>query len=285
MKTLRPYAARFAQITLVLLALLEFVALQADFTNLQTGALAASVVCAVIPLGLSLEIRSLHQRKAAKVIVHALQCNLSLIAAHVAVLLLSITALAALHIPPAIMFQQVLLVQLIMYFPVMALTYEKSFAKSHKHKWRSTVGFGALVGLFGFANFVFFFNRHLLDPTYIDAALPLYHQAATVTALTIMLCSFCWILFDRAHHHDRFFTEFLHSNEDLIEAFVGSLTVFAVACYTPWVQDVLKMQPLDATDWASAFMAAGLYSLCRLAQRHTRKHSRQAVLQLHRTKS
>jgi hypothetical protein len=281
MKTLRPYAIRFVQLTLAFLVVLEFVALQADFTNLQTVSLAASIVCASVPLGLALQIRGLHRRRASKVIVHALQTNLSLIAAQLTALVISVAALAAYHIPPASMFLQIIVVQLALYFPVTALAYEPSFPKLAKHKWRASVGFGALAGLFGYANFLFFFNRHDLDPTYIDAALPLYHQAATVTALTILLCSFCWILFDRAHHHERFFTEFLHSNEDLIEGFIAALFVFGIACYTPWLRDVLRMQPLDLVDWASALLAAGLYSLCRLAQRHTRKHSRRAVLQLH----
>lgn len=281
MKPLRPYVLRFTQSTLASLALLEFVALQADFTNLQTIALALCIICALLPLGLMLETHNLHKRRATKVIVHALQANLSLIAAQIALTLISIAALAAFHIPPAGIFSQILLVQLALYFPIAALAYEPSFPKLHKHKWRASVSFGMLAGLFGYANFIFFFNRHLLDPTYIDAALPLYHQAATVTALTILLCSFCWILFDRAYHHERFFTEFLHSNEDLIEGFILALVVFAVACYTPWLNNILRMQPLDLIDWASALLAAGLYSLCRLAQRHTRKHSRHAVLQLH----
>jgi hypothetical protein len=51
--------------------------------------------------------------------------------------------------------------------------------------------------------------------------------------------------------------------------------------YNPVIQPYFGAADLSVMDWLTAVFAALLYMLVRLFQRHTRKHTRKAVLALH----
>jgi hypothetical protein len=89
-------------------------------------------------------------------------------------------------------------------------------------------------------------------------------------------------MFERADVHDKFFTKYLWSNPRLLIALGVSLFLIGNVIYNPIVGPYFSSAPLDLMDWASAIMFAGLYMVIRLLQRHTRKHTRKAVVKLHK---
>ncbi|MDB5170933.1 MAG: cation-transporting P-type ATPase [Candidatus Saccharibacteria bacterium] len=269
---------RVTQIALGLLIALEYVALRADFTSKQTVLLVLSLVCAVIPVALLLQLRA---KVAPKVLKQAIRVTVATKSSQLLLVALSVMGLAVYHLAPGITFMQILVIDALLYFPVSMLAHEKTYHGFRHPLWRSPVGFGLIAALISYANYLFYYARHDLSPFYIDASLPMYHQATTVTLLTALLCGFVYILFERADHHEQFFTNHLHSNDKLLKAFGVSLVLFAAIAYLPWFQWIFSTLSLDVSDWASALLAAGVYSLCRLTQRHTRKHTRHVIVDLH----
>jgi hypothetical protein len=214
-------------------------------------------------------------------ILRAMRTNLTLCISALTILALSVGGLALYHLSPAITFVQILALQLLVYVPIVALSHESTYHNFPHNKWHGPLAFGIITGLLGYGNYLFYFSRHMLDPAYIDPALPMHHQATTVALLTVLLCTFAYLLFERADRHKNFFTEHLHSNDKLLQAFGFSLVGFVAIAYLPPLQWLFSTLSLDVADWASAILAVCLYALIRLLQRHTRKHTRHAVLQLH----
>jgi magnesium-transporting ATPase (P-type) len=145
------------------------------------------------------------------------------------------------------------------------------------------IGFGALAAALSYINFMFFFMRHHLRAAYIATTNPLYMQATTLTYLTLVLCLYIYLLFERADAHEKFFTSYLWSNKKLLIAFAVSFVLIANIIYNPWVQPYFSSGSLGIVDWLTAIGFAVIYMLIRLIQRHTRKHTRQAVTELHHT--
>jgi Ca2+-transporting ATPase len=146
---------------------------------------------------------------------------------------------------------------------------------------REFITFGFLAATLATANFLFFFARHGLSPAYIDTSSGLYVSATTLTYVTLVLCQFMNLLLVRADAHERFFTNYLWSNKRLLAAFGISLFCILNLIYNPVIRPYFHTGPLDAWDWLAAVTAGAIYLAIRLLQRHTRKHSRRAVLQLH----
>ena len=127
----------------------------------------------------------------------------------------------------------------------------------------------------------YLFVRHHLSPAYIDTTNPLYLEATTLTYVTLVLCLYVYLLFERADTHEKFFTSYLWSNKKLLGAFGLSLVLIGGIVYTPFLHGYFSTANLGWGEWFSALLAAGAYFAFRLAQRHTRKHTRRAVLKLH----
>jgi magnesium-transporting ATPase (P-type) len=89
------------------------------------------------------------------------------------------------------------------------------------------------------------------------------------------------LLLVRADEHEGFFTRYLWSNKKLLIAFCISLICIFNIMYNPLIQPYFHAGPLSAVDWLTALLAAGVYLSVRLLQRHTRKHTRRAVIKLH----
>jgi magnesium-transporting ATPase (P-type) len=144
------------------------------------------------------------------------------------------------------------------------------------------IGFGALAAGLSYVNFLFFFMRHHLGAAYIDTANPLYLEATTLTYVTLVLCLYVYLMFERADVHEKFFTSYLWSNKRLLIAFGLSFVLIANIVYDPFIRPYFSAGPLSFVDWLTAVGFAAIYLVIRLLQRHTRKHTRRAVLDLHR---
>lgn len=142
--------------------------------------------------------------------------------------------------------------------------------------------FGALAAAVIYANYLLFFVRHHVSPAHLDSANFLYSRASALTLVTLLCCQFINLLLRRIDDRQKFFTAHLWSNPKLYAALAGSLAICAVILYVPAINGFFGTGPLTVWDWLTALLAAAVYLSARLLQRHTRQHSRRAVLQLHR---
>ncbi len=225
----------------------------------------------------------------------AARCVLTANAGELFTVLLGLAAVAAFQIAPAITPIQILAIDIVaQLLPITALGWDAPLSRLMKEQPRNLhnhiinrravlgfIGFGALAALLSYGNYLFFFIRHDLSPQSIATDTPLYLQATTLTWLTLVLCLNVYLLFERADAHENFFTSYLWSNKKLLAAFGGSFFLIINIIYNPWVAPYFSTGPLTAMDWLTALAAAGLFFGFRLIQRHTRKHSRRAVLDLH----
>ncbi|HTB49115.1 MAG TPA: cation transporting ATPase C-terminal domain-containing protein, partial [Verrucomicrobiae bacterium] len=132
------------------------------------------------------------------------------------------------------------------------------------------IGSGLIASILAYDNFLLFFNRHHLSPRHFNLATPLYHQATTLTYLTLVLCLYVYLLFERSDAHEKFFTSYLWSNKKLLISFALSFFLIGNIIYNPWVQPYFSAGPLNLTDWLTALLCAGFYMLFRLIQRRLR---------------
>ncbi len=143
------------------------------------------------------------------------------------------------------------------------------------------LGFGLLSACLAYTNYLFFFVRRNMSPVNIDVNSHFYWQATILTYLTIVLCQFMNLLLVRGDERESFFTNYLWSNRKLLAAFGISFFCIANIMYNPWIQPYFHAGPLTVADWFSAIVCAAFYLSLRLLQRHTRLHTREAVLKLH----
>lgn len=225
----------------------------------------------------------------------AARCALTDNAAELFTVLLGLAALAIWHVAPAITALQILAIDIVaQILPITALGWDEAQGKLMREKPRNLrdhiinrraisgfIGFGVLASILSYGNYLLFFARHHLSPAYLDPSLPLYHQATTLTYLTLVLCLYVYLLFERSDAHERFFTSYLWSNTKLLFAFGLSFVLIGCIIYSSWIQPYFSTGPLSFVDWLTALTCAGLYLAFRVLQRHTRKHTRHAVLKLH----
>jgi Ca2+-transporting ATPase len=226
----------------------------------------------------------------------AARCALTDNAGELITVLLGLAAIPLFHIQPAISPIQILAIDVVaQILPITALGWDNPLANLMREKPRNLhdhiinaravggfIGFGALAAGLSYINYLFFFMRHHLSPAYIATSNPLYIQATTLTYLTLVLCLYVYLLFERADAHDKFFTSYLWSNKKLLIAFAASFILIGNIIYNPWVRPYFTTASLNWLDWLTAIGFAAIYMGIRLLQRHTRKHTRRAVIELHR---
>ncbi len=132
--------------------------------------------------------------------------------------------------------------------------------KHHILGWRTiiTLAFsGIVMGGLAYANYLFFFARTNIEPQGLSIDSVLYAQATTLTYLTIVLCQYANILSRRVQ--GSVISRFTLTNRRLWLAFGVSLICVLAIIYSPVVGRYFGTVSLDATDWLSALVAAGLF--------------------------
>ena len=231
-------------------------------------------------------------------ITKAARCALTDNSGELFAVLISLAAQAFFHVPMAILAVQILAIDLIAeLFPVTALGWDPAQSDLMHDRQRNLhdhiintrtvlefIGYGALAASLAYGNFVLFYARHGLDARHAAANGALYAQATILTYLTLVLCQFINLLLVRTSDKESFFTSYLWSNKKLLVAFGASFLCILNIIYNPWVQPYFTAHGLSIVDWLFAVGAMAVYLLVRLFQRWSLKHSRAAVLELHRAK-
>jgi Ca2+-transporting ATPase len=218
-------------------------------------------------------------------------------AAELVVNLLSLAAATLFNVPLAISVMLILAIDLIAeLFPIAALGGDKADhelmsepprdPKDHiLNRWSilDLAWCGILIGGFAFINYLWFFVRNNVAAEGMAVASPLHMQAMSLTYLTIVLCQLFNILQRRSQQG--LFTRYQFHNASLWLAMAFSIFCVLNIIYNPWVAPYFNAGPLDMIDWLYAFAAAALFITIREFQRYNKKHSRAAVLALHRAKN
>jgi len=225
----------------------------------------------------------------------AARCALTDNAGELFVILISLVGYTAFKVPLGITAIQILAIDIIAeMFPVTALGWDKAQRKLmhdqprklsdhiiNKRAVAEFVGFGMLSATLAYANFLFFFARRGLSPVNVDDQSHLYFSATILTYVTVVLCQFINLMLVRSDEHESFFTSYIWSNKKLLLAFAASFFCIINIIYNPWIQPYFHAGSLEIGDWLSAIGVAIIYFLLRLFQRHSRKHTRTALLRDH----
>lgn len=215
----------------------------------------------------------------------AARCALTDNAGELFTVLISLAALSLFHIAPAITAIQILAIDVVaQILPITALGWDSAQRnlmherprnlKDHIINLPSITGFvlyGLMASVFAYVNYLLFISRHHLQAGHFTTADPFYHQATTLTYVTLVLCLYVFLMFERSDISDRFFSSYLWNNKKLLLAFGVSFILIANIVYNPFIQPYFSSGPLSFTDWLMAAGFACLYGVLRLALRQITK--------------
>lgn len=216
-----------------------------------------------------------------KNIKKAARCAMTDNAGELFTVLIGLATLSLFHIAPAITAIQILAIDVVaQILPITALGWDAAQSnlmhekprslKDHIVNAPSVIGFicyGAMASALAYLNYLIFFARHHLSPAHFNQSSVFYHQATTLTYLTLVLCLYIYLIFERNDVHQRFFTRYLWDNKMLLLAFAASFFLIANIIYNPWFQPYFGSGSLRFVDWLSAFACAGIYLVVRLIGR------------------
>ncbi|MEO8527554.1 MAG: cation-transporting P-type ATPase [Pseudolysinimonas sp.] len=120
---------------------------------------------------------------------------------------------------------------------------------------------GTLMGLFGMANYLFFYARNGVDPFTSAVPADLLVRAMSVTYVTVMVCQLVSIIQRRSQHG--FFTRYQFSNRTFWVATLASVAIMIAIVYVPIIATFFGTGPLDLIDWACVAAAAALFLAIR----------------------
>ncbi len=213
-------------------------------------------------------------------------CAMNANAGELMAVLIGLAGKALFDLPIAITAIQILAIDVIaQIFPVTALGWDPAQGELMRERPRSlrdhiinthaVVDFalsGMLSAGLAYANFLFFFDRHNADISHVSLTSQTYMSATILTYLTIVLCQFMNLMLVRSDEHERVFSPYLWSNKKLLIAFALSFFCIFNIMYNPLIQPYFNAGPLSAADWSCAVLAALLYLVVRLSQRHAHRH-------------
>lgn len=223
----------------------------------------------------------------------AIYCTLTDSASVLVLLAASLAVLLAWHVPLALTIPLILLIYIgTQLLPLIGLHRDRPSRWQIKHQFRSVfalsslrsyLGLGLLTGSLALANYILFFIREGLSPSYIFNHSQIYFQAVTLTFVTIVLCQWVnlWLLRSTGRSHS--FSRQLLSNKLFLSLFLVSVALVLLAVYWPPMQHIVGTHSLAWLDWLCALAAAAIYSLVRLFFRYERRrHSHDHIINLHR---
>lgn len=197
------------------------------------------------------------------------------------------------NIGPAITPAQIALIGFLLIPAITAtLLWDTPDTKRIKQAWRDRltgrsaaldfIGFGLVAAGLSYGNFLYFFSRNDISPSFMAMDTPLFLQATTVAWVTLTVCLVIQLFFERINTHEEIMSEYLIKNQPLLIGTAGLLVVISLAIYVPLLASITRSAPLGFVDWLMILLAGISFFAIRLVQRHTRQHSRHLVVALHR---
>jgi len=288
---------KFKKIYTVVLVLglmgLSIAALSVRLETRTFWTLTVLVLVSSVPASLTIQLFSLARSKVSIewqrqiIIQYVLRSNLANNLTLVFLTIGGAISVICFHVPAPIVTQQLIVLEmLILLLPTLALSWDVQPEKLRqpqisKHHLKEMLGVNLLASIIVIANFLLFFVRHHLAISYMNPQTYLYAQATTLSMLTFALCQWINMLFLRADEHKTVFSSFLFKNLQFYLMSLGSLIVLGFIIYTPKLETFFGTYSLGLSDWLLALAMVAIYGLLRLAQRHTRKHTRHAIIELH----
>ncbi len=185
------------------------------------------------------------------------------------------------HIPATLNALQLAIFGMVLY-PVITIALARDRQQAeHAERLRVSLLFGLVAALSAYANYLLFFSRIGLEPAYIDPTSSLQAHAATLALVTLALCAWINLLFVRVENvrHARP-AQFFYA--PVLLAGLLSLAILLAILYIPGASLALHTQSLSAADWLVTVLLGSVFAASHLIQRHTRHHTRRAVVALHR---
>lgn len=254
-------------------------------------ALAIASVVAILPLGLPVisvlitDKRRLVRPAKPLAIAPVLQCLVTDITALGLLAIGGVVLRLWLHMPLPLTALQIVILYLVFQLPNLVSFGKETSARTlanHELEPKNSALFGALAAAVVYINFLFFFVRIHIGPAYLDVSSTLYAQATSLALLTAVLCQFMNALFVRSEGQTKFFTSYLWKSKKLVFT-MAALSLLAInIIYNPLTQSFFGTAPLNTADLLCVLGFSVIYVFARLLQRHTRHHTRHAILKLHR---
>jgi Ca2+-transporting ATPase len=208
----------------------------------------------------------------------AARCAMTDNAGELFTVLIGLAALSLFHTQPAITAIQILAIDVVaQILPITALGWDTEQSnlmhekprnlKDHivnKHSVAGFISYGLMASVLAYINFLFFFNRNNISPKTISTSHLMYHEATTLTYVTLVLCLYVYLMFERSSNSGKFFSKYLWSNRKLLFAFAISFFLIANIVYNPIVQPYFNSGPLNLLDWLLALACAAIYAAVRL---------------------
>ncbi len=212
--------------------------------------------------------------------------------AELVVNLVSLAAATLLQIPLALSVMQILAIDLVAeLFPIAALGRDKSEGDLMRERPRDLrshilnretitdlLWAGLLIGGLAFMNYLLYYWRRGLSAEHVDITSEIHAQATSLTYLTIVLAQLANILQRRSEHG--LFTRYQLHNKVLWGAIGFSLLCVLLILYTP-INTYFASGPLGFVDWLYAIAAMLIFIAIREFQRHSKQHTRSALLSAH----
>ncbi len=214
-------------------------------------------------------------------------------ASELAVNMFSLAATVMFGIPLALTVMLILAVDLIAeLFPIAALGWDQAENEIMREQPRRlddhilnaksvTALFwsGLIIGGLAFGNYVWYFYRHGVDPQAVMSGSPLHHKAMAITYLTLVLCLFINILYQRTKKG--LFTRYQLHNKPLGIAFATSMFLVINVIYNPILWPYFGTGPLGLLDWVYTMGIVAIFIAIKEVESYAaRHHTREHVLEL-----
>jgi Ca2+-transporting ATPase len=200
-------------------------------------------------------------------------------AAELVVNLVSLAVTTTLHIPLAISVMQILAIDLVAeIFPIATLGRDRADGdlmsqaprNPHDHilNKRAILDLlwcGVIIGGLAFANYMWFFYRHNVDPQSVGTDSLLHWKAMALTYLTIVVCQLVNIFQRRSSAG--LFSRYQFHNRQLWFATMFSMFCVLNIIYNPWIAPYFRAGSLSAVDWLYALGAMAIFVTIREIER------------------
>jgi magnesium-transporting ATPase (P-type) len=189
------------------------------------------------------------------------------------------------HVPAGLSFMQLLAIELfVIALPtsIIAKGKAKKADRHHFHVKAEIVLFGLISAGAAYLAYFMYFAGQGLSPVFIDTTGPFFLSASSISFITFALCQLINLMLVSADEQKNLFANHLWDNKKLNQATLVSIFLLLNAVYNPLLRPAFNLSAVGFDGWLIIVLAVTIYGSLRLLQRQSRKHTRHAVVKLHR---